>query len=116
MAAYDDAGGITAEFNKNLLRRINRELDGNFDLTSFDHLAIWNAELARMEMHLVSRMDQIVTAAGHSFAFKAGERLHTENSHKFTPGMIAELAHDSGWAVTQFWLSPEPQFGVFLLG
>ena len=116
VAAYDDAGGITAEFNKNLLRRINRELDGNFDLTSFDHLAIWNAELARMEMHLVSRMDQIVTAAGHSFAFKAGERLHTENSHKFTPGMIAELAHDSGWAVTQFWLSPEPQFGVFLLG
>jgi dimethylhistidine N-methyltransferase len=115
VAAYDDAGGVTAEFNKNLLRRINRELGGNFDLSAFDHLAVWNAEAARMEMHLVSRFDQIVTAAGHSFAFKAGERLHTENSHKFTQDGIARLAADSGWRVERAWLSPEPEFGVFEL-
>ncbi len=116
LRAYDDAGGVTAEFNKNLLRRINRELSGNFDLSAFDHLAVWNAELARIEMHLVSRHDQIVSAAGHSFAFKAGERLHTENSHKFTEGSFAELAEDAGWTVEASWISPEPKFGVFVLG
>ncbi len=116
LAAYDDADGVTAEFNKNVLRRINRELAGNFDLSAFDHLAVWNAEYARMEMHLVSRFDQIVTAAGHSFAFKAGERLHTENSHKFTRDSLAAMAGDSGWTVERTWISPAPQFGVFVLG
>lgn len=115
LAAYDDAAGVTAEFNKNLLRRINRELEGHFDLNAFDHMAIWNEALSRMEMHLVSRFDQIVTAAGHSFAFKSGEYLHTENSHKFTPDMVADLARLSDWQVTGSWISPEPQFGVFLL-
>jgi len=114
-AAYDDAAGVTAEFNKNLLRRINRELDGHFDLTAFDHLAEWNAEQARMEMHLVSRFDQIVKAAGHTFAFKAGERLHTENSHKFTQDSLERLAADSGWRIELSWVSPAPQFGVFVL-
>ena len=115
LRAYDDAAGVTAEFNKNLLRRINRELSGNFDLSAFDHLAVWNAELARIEMHLVSRHDQIVTAAGHSFAFKAGERLHTENSHKFTEASFATLAEDAGWTVEASWISPAPAFGVFVL-
>ena len=115
VAAYDDAAGVTAEFNKNLLRRINRELAGNFELAAFDHLAVWNADHARIEMHLVSRYDQIVKAAGHTFAFKAGERLHTENSHKFTPHSVAALADDAGWRVERSWLSPAPQFGVFAL-
>ena len=116
VAAYDDAAGVTAEFNRNLLRRINRELSGTFDLNAFDHLAVWNAELARIEMHLVSRIDQIVHAAGHTFAFKAGERLHTENSHKFTRETVAAMAADAGWRVVSSWLSPAPQFGVFVLG
>ena len=116
VAAYDDAAGVTAEFNRNVLRRINRELSGTFDLNAFDHLAVWNAELARIEMHLVSRIDQIVHAAGHTFAFKAGERLHTENSHKFTRETVTAMAADAGWCVVSSWLSPAPQFGVFVLG
>jgi dimethylhistidine N-methyltransferase len=115
VAAYDDVEGITARFNKNLLARINRELGGNFDLDAFDHLAIWNAELARMEMHLVSRADQIVNAARHTFAFKAGERLHTENSHKFTTKSFADLAAQAGWSVRREWISAAPQFAVFRL-
>jgi dimethylhistidine N-methyltransferase len=115
VAAYDDTLGVTARFNKNLLVRINRELGGNFDLDAFDHLAVWNPEYERMEMHLVSRKDQIVKAAGHAFAFKAGERFHTENSHKFTPASLARLAADSGWRIERQWISPAPQFGIFSL-
>jgi dimethylhistidine N-methyltransferase len=115
VAAYDDIEGITARFNKNLLTRINRELDGDFDLDAFDHLALWNAELARMEMHLVSRADQIVNAAMHTFAFKAGERLHTENSHKFTIQSFADLAAQAGWSVSREWISTSPQFAIFSL-
>ena len=115
VAAYDDIEGITASFNKNLLTRINRELDGNFDLDAFDHLAIWNAELARMEMYLVSCADQIVNAAKHTFAFKAGERLHTEHSHKFTIESFADLAARAGWSVSRQWISAAPQFAIFSL-
>ncbi|UDF05296.1 ergothioneine biosynthesis protein EgtB [Asticcacaulis sp. AND118] len=114
-AAYDDTGGVTAAFNKNLLTRINRELGGNFDLDAFDHLAVWNAAQSRIEMHLVSRHDQIVTAAGHRFAFKASERLHTENSHKFTPESFAALCEGAGWQVAKSWISPDPAFGIFVL-
>lgn len=116
VAAYDDAKGVTAAFNKNLLVRINRELDGNFDPDAFDHLAVWNPDYERIEMHLVSRKDQIVKAAGHTFAFKAGERFHTENSHKFTPASLARLAADSGWKIERQWISPAPEFGIFSLG
>ena len=115
VAAYDDAEGMTARFNKNLLARINRELDGDFDLDAFDHLAVWNAELSRMEMHLVSGADQIVNAAGHTFAFKLGERLHTENSQKFTPKSFADLAAQAGWSVNREWISAAPQFAFFSL-
>lgn len=115
VAAYDDAAGVTAAFNKNLLTRINRELHGNFDLNAFDHLAVWNPEFERIEMHLVSLTDQIVKAAGHAFAFKAGERFHTENSHKFTPASLARLAGEAGWRIDAQWISPAPEFGVFRL-
>lgn len=115
VAAYDDAAGVTAQFNKNLLLRINRELQGDFDPDAFDHLAIWNAGERRMEMHLVSRADQLVNAAGHTFAFKAGERLHTENSHKFTTASFAELAVQGGWSVEREWVSAAPQFAIFSL-
>ncbi|EGF92396.1 hypothetical protein ABI_08320 [Asticcacaulis biprosthecium C19] len=115
IAAYDDGAGVTARFNKNLLVRINRELSGNFDIDAFDHLAVWNREHERVEMHLVSRTDQIVTAAGHAFSFKAGERLHTENSHKFTPSSLRRLAEASGWVLENQWISPKPEFGIFKL-
>jgi len=115
VAAYNDVEGITARFNKNLLARINRELGGDFDLDAFDHLAIWNAELTRIEMHLVSRADQIVNAAKHTFAFKAGERLHTEDSHKFTTESFADLAAQAGWSVSREWISAAPQFAIFSL-
>jgi len=115
IAAYDDSHGVTARFNKNLLVRINRELDGDFDPDAFDHLALWNPVHSRMEMHLVSREDQIVNAAGHTFSFRNGERLHTENSHKFTLGSFAQLAATAGWSVTKTWISDEPRVAIFRL-
>jgi dimethylhistidine N-methyltransferase len=114
-AAYADSQGVTARFNKNLLLRINRELGGDFDPDAFDHLALWNPVYSRMEMHLVSREDQIVNAAGHTFAFKSGERLHTENSHKFTVDSFAELAARAGWSVANTWISGEPRVAMFRL-
>ena len=115
-AAYDDAAGITARFNKNLLTRMNRELEADFDLAAFEHRAIWNAAQARIEMHLVSTRDQIVHAAGQAFAFKAGESLHTENSHKFTVQSFTGLAAQAGWKVSHQWLSDDPQVALFCLG
>ena len=114
-AAYDDARGVTAAFNKNLLTRINRELGGDFDLESFDHKALWNAAQSRIEMHLVSRRAQLVRAAGRTFGFDAGESIHTENSHKFTPAGFESLARDAGWALTRQWISPAPSVAIFLL-
>ncbi len=114
-AAYDDSRGLTARFNKNLLTRINRELGGDFDTGAFDHLAAWNAAHNRIEMYLVSRKDQIVNAAGHTFAFKRGERLHTENSHKFTVAMFARLAAEAGWSANKTWISDAPQVGLIRL-
>ena len=115
VAAYDDSLGVTARFNKNLLVRINRELRGDFDLDAFDHQAIWNPTLSRMEMHLVSRFDQLVHVAGHGFAFKADERLHTESSHKFTIASFSALAVSAGWAVDRHWLNATPEFAIFSL-
>ncbi len=114
-AAYNDSQGVTARFNKNLLIRINRELGGDFDPDAFDHLALWNPVHSRMEMHLVSRKDQIVNAAGHTFAFKSGERLHTENSHKFTTDSFVQLAARSGWSIANTWISDEPRVAMFRL-
>jgi dimethylhistidine N-methyltransferase len=115
VAAYNDRQGVTARFNKNLLERINRELDGTFDPDAFEHLAVWNAEVSTIEMHLVSRSDQIVHAAQSTFAFKAGERLHTENSRKFTTRTFADLAALAGWSVSRIWISAAPQFALFRL-
>jgi uncharacterized SAM-dependent methyltransferase len=115
IAAYNDSHGVTARFNKNLLMRINRELGGDFDPEAFDHLALWNAAHSCIEMHLVSRKDQIANAAGHTFAFRSGERLHTENSHKFTVDMFALLAGEAGWSVSNTWISDAPQVALFRL-
>jgi len=114
-AAYDDASGVTAQFNKNLLTRMNRELGADFDETAFDHLAVWNPQFERIEMHLVSRREQTVEVAGRTFGFQAGERLHTENSHKFTVESFTELAALAGWRVSHQWISEAPQVGLFCL-
>lgn len=114
-AAYNDAQGVTARFNKNLLVRINRELAGSIDVDNFDHEAIWNPVQKRIEMYLVSRTDQIVQAAHHTFAFARGERIHTENSHKFTVDSFTALAQDAGFRVEAHWVSPAPAFSVFSL-
>ena len=116
VAAYDDAAGVTAAFNKNLLARINRELGGDFDLASFEHRAVWNAVESRIEMHLVSRIAQVAHAAGRPFAFAAGESLHTENSYKFTVEDVTGMARRAGWRLIDRWISPPPAFAVFLFG
>ena len=115
VAAYDDALGVTAAFNKNLLARINRELGADFDLGAFAHRAIWNAAESRIEMHLESLRDQRVRVAGTSFAFARGETIHTENSAKFTVEGFADLAGKAGWTLEASWLSQEPAFAVVSL-
>jgi dimethylhistidine N-methyltransferase len=115
IAAYDDAQGVTAAFNLNLLARINRELDGRLDLASFEHRAVWNAGESRIEMHLVSRINQTLVVGARRFLIARGESIHTENSHKYTPEGFAELARCAGWRIGATWISPEPEFAVFLL-
>ena len=113
-AAYDDAAGVTARFNLNLLRRINRDLGANFNLDEFHHQSRYNAEHHRVEMHLVSRRDQAVSipAAGVEARFAAGESIHTENSHKYTPGLLAALADRAGIVEEAAWPDAEQQFRV----
>ncbi len=115
-AAYDDAAGVTAAFNKNLLTRIDRELGGDFDADAFDHRAVWNANDSRMEMHLVSRAAQTAHVAGRAFDFAAGESLHTENSYKFTVEDVTGMAKRAGWRLIARWIGPPPAFAVFLFG
>ena len=115
-AAYDDALGVTAAFNLNLLVRANRELGADFEVSRFGHRAVWKAADSRMEMHLVSRGAQSVHIAGRSFAFADGETIHTENSHKFTADGFAALATGAGWRVDATWIAPPPGFMVVMLG
>lgn len=114
-AAYNDAQGVTAEFNLNLLRRINRELAADFDLHQFRHVAFYNAAAGRIEMHLESLRAQIVTVSGRGFAFGAGERLHTENSCKYSVEEFRRLAQAAGFLPTQVWVDAGRLFSVHLL-
>lgn len=109
--AYNDAEGITAEFNRNLLRRMNAELGGTFDLERFEHRANYAAGPGRIEMHLVSTVDQRVLVGGRTFAFRAGESIFTEASHKFTLEEFARLASDS-WQVIRVFVDEERLFSV----
>ena len=115
LAAYDDAQGVTAEFNRNILLRANRELGADFDLDGFAHRAVWNAELHRIEMHLESLRAQTVRVDGHVFRFAEGETIHTENSHKFTPDGFASLAEKAGWRQDRIWTDERSLFAVVLL-
>ena len=106
VAAYDDARGVTADFNLNLLKRINRELDGDIDLAAFSHRAVWNARESRMEMHLVSQVAQSFHAAGRAFSMAAGETIHTENSYKYTLGSFRTIASQAGWRIARAGSAP----------
>jgi dimethylhistidine N-methyltransferase len=111
-AAYNDAAGVTARFNLNLLARINRELGSDFDLASFSHQAFYNRERARIEMHLVSRVRQTVGVCGRMIEFRAGETIHTENSYKYTVESFGALARGSGWTPVAAWSDADGYFSV----
>ena len=114
-SAYNDPQGLTRDFNLNLLTRLNRELDGDFDLRRFRHRAFYNEAMERVEMHLVSIVAQTVHVAGTVITFAAGESIHTENSHKYTPADFLRLAQSAGFAGHQLWTDARGWFGVFLL-
>ena len=113
-AAYDDARGVTGEFNLNLARRINRELDGTIPVDALRHTAPWNDDFARIEMHLQATRDIEFSVAGESFTMKEGETIHTENSHKFTRRSSNTLLLAGGWAPLKRWTDEQGRFSVIL--
>lgn len=113
-AAYNDAAGITAEFNLNLLHRINRELEGRFVPDRFAHYAFYRPDLGRVEMHLVSRQRHTVTAAGAQFRFGAGESIFTESSYKYDPHEFVELVGQAGFELQRMWFDEHRWFSVQL--
>ena len=114
LAAYDDAAGVTARFNLNLLARINRELGGSFDLRTFRHVALWNAKQSRMEMYLESVREQRVRieAVDISVPFAKGERIHTENSHKYTVAGARRMLRAAGFSPRAVWTDSRKWFSV----
>jgi dimethylhistidine N-methyltransferase len=117
-AAYNDAEGVTARFNFNLLTRINRELGGTFQLNAFEHHAFYNRERHRIEMHLASTKRQKVKVAGDTIDFRAGETIHTENSYKYSVESLAALARGVGWLPAGAWTDQHKYFSIqaFTLG
>lgn len=115
LPAYDDAAGVTAAFNHNLLVRLNREANAAFDVEAFAHRAVWNDEESRIEMHLVSRTDQVVRIAGQPIEFVRGETIHTENSYKYTPERFLAIAGEAGWHCRTMWTDPDRLFALYLL-
>ena len=113
--AYNDAAGVTARFNLNVLVRINRELGGNFDLSGFTHRSIYNRDRHRIEMHLISRKAQTVRILGNTFAFRPGESIHTENSYKYSIERFTALARSAGWTVRNSWTDANTMFSVHAL-
>ena len=112
--AYDDAAGVTAAFNRNLLERINRELDGTIPLDAFAHEARWNDDRARIEMHLVAARDVAFVVDGREFRMAAGETIHTENSHKYGSRGAKILLRAGGWTPMAEWTDPDGLFAVYL--
>jgi dimethylhistidine N-methyltransferase len=111
-AAYNDAQGVTAQFNRNLLTRINRELGGTFQLSTFEHHAFYNRERNRIEMHLASLKRQKVRIAGETIEFRAGETIHTENSYKYSVESLAALARGVGWFPLAAWTDTRKFFSI----
>jgi len=106
---------VTAKFNLNLLTRMNRELGTNFDVSSFDHRAIYNRTEHRIEMHLHSRKAQKVRLCGRTIGFARGESIHTENSYKYSIPRLRKLARRSGWTLKQTWTDAQSMFSVHAL-
>ena len=116
VAAYNDEKGVTAAFNLNLLARVNRELDGEFDLGSFRHEAIYDANNSRVEMRLVSLKDQSVRIGNRRFSFRAGDAIHTEYAYKYTIGDFQRVARSAGWRPLRMWTDRDNLFSVHELG
>jgi dimethylhistidine N-methyltransferase len=114
-AAYNDAAGVTARFNLNVLTRINRELGADFDLDAFAHRAFYNPTRSRVEMHLQSLTRQKVHVARRTIAFRPGETIHTENSYKYTREGFAKLARGAGWTTRAVFTDPADYFSVHVL-
>jgi len=114
-AAYNDKKGVTEQFNKNLLQRINRELGANFDLEQFEHHAFFNERKHRIEMHLVSMQEQQVNIDNHVFQFIKGQSILTEFSHKYTVEHFEKLAEKAGFERIKTWLDDEKLFSVHYL-
>lgn len=111
-STYNDSAGVTAEFNLNILRRINREFGANFDLSRFRHRAIYNDTAGRIEMYLDSVCEQVVIIDGQEISFTAGEAILTEHSHKYTLEGFAEMVGSAGFAVHNIWSDPDEKFSV----
>ena len=116
LPAYDDAHGVTAAFNRNILAHLNRAAGATFDLARFEHRAVWNSTLQRIEMHLVSLAAQAVQVSGVTIRFAEGESIHTENSHKYGPGTLEALAAEAGWSALARWTDPDDLFALHLFG
>ncbi|VFU10237.1 L-histidine N(alpha)-methyltransferase [Methylocella tundrae] len=112
LPAYNDAAGVTADFNLNILVRLNREMGADFNVDDFAHRAVFNREESRIEMHLVSLKAQSVELLGHSFAFAEGESIHTENSYKYSIPLFKELARRAGWFPREVWTDPKSLFSL----
>nr|WP_281494024.1 L-histidine N(alpha)-methyltransferase [Jannaschia sp. S6380] len=115
IAAYDDAQGVTAAFNLNILSRLNAEVHADFDLPAFRHEARWKADRNRIEMHLVSRCDQGVRLGGTKIRFAKGETIHTESCRKYTTASLSHLAGQSGWRVERMLTDDRERFAVAIL-
>ena len=115
LAAYDDQRGITASFNKNLLSRVNGELNGNFNLNTFEHLARYNENKGRIEMHLKSTTEQTVSIDKELFEFLEGETIHTENCYKFTKESFTAMSSKAGLSPVKTWTDDQNLFAVMLL-
>lgn len=115
LPAYNDASGITAAFNLNVLRRLNREAGATFDLAHFRHAANWNDIDSRVEMHLIAICDHEIEISGTRIRFREGESIHTENSYKHTPEALLQICRAAGWDTKKSWKDQAGLFGIFLL-
>jgi dimethylhistidine N-methyltransferase len=112
--AYDDESGVTAQFNLNVLQHLNSRLAGNFDLAAFSHRAHYNSQRGRIEMHLISRFDQVVDIAGRRVHLRRGEAIHTENSYKYHPEEFDQMARSAGLRLKRRWMDARGWFAVVL--
>jgi uncharacterized SAM-dependent methyltransferase len=113
--AYNDAGGVTAAFNLNLLERANRELGADFNLDAFEHFAAYNSVAGRIEMHLISTRKQTIHIDGQDFEFSVGDSIHTENSYKYTDSEFQDLAQQAGFSLRDTWTDSDGLFSLFFL-